>query len=372
VLAAGTFAQTTYSAIPYGVAVLAPLLRREFGLSLAETGLLVSMQLIGSLVSLIPWGIAADRFGERIVLLVGLAGSGVALLAAGSTHTFGALAVLLGVAGAAGASVQSASGRAVSHWFSPRQRGLALAIRQTAIPLSGFLVSLVLPLIGSVRWGFGTLGIAALAGAFVGAIVLREGPQPDPAPFTGPAPLRDGRLWRLSLGSSLVLAPQLCVVGFTVLLLHERRGLSTSSAAAVLAVMQFLAIGGRISAGRWSDVVGSRIEPLRRIALGAATLIAVAGLLLGAPLAVLLPVLVVGGVLAMSWNSLSFAAAVELAGHRRSGIAIGLQQTLLNVPGAAYPPLFGALVAATSWRVGLLAVALFPFAGWRVLGGLRV
>ena len=38
-LAAGTFAQTTYSAIPYGVAVLAPLLRREFGLSLAETGL---------------------------------------------------------------------------------------------------------------------------------------------------------------------------------------------------------------------------------------------------------------------------------------------------------------------------------------------
>jgi hypothetical protein len=135
--------------------------------------------------------------------------------------------------------------------------------------------------------------------------------------------------------------------------------------------MQFLAIGGRIAAGRWSDLVGSRVAPLRRIALGAAVLIGASALLLGAPLWLLLPVLVAGGVLSMSWNSLSFAAAVEIAGHRRSGIAIGLQQTLLNVPGAAYPPLFGALVAATSWRAGLAAAAVFPLAGWSVLGGLR-
>jgi hypothetical protein len=69
----------------------------------------------------------------------------------------------------------------------------------------------------------------------------------------------------------------------------------------------------------------------------------------------------------MSWNALSFAAAVELAGHGRSGLAIGLQQTFLNVPGAAYPALFGALIAATSWRAGFFVVALFPLAGRRVL-----
>jgi MFS family permease len=89
--------------------------------------------------------------------------------------------------------------------------------------------------------------------------------------------------------------------------------------------------------------------------------------LLDAPLVVLVPALVAAGVVAMSWNSLSFAAAVELAGHGRSGVAIGLQQTLLNVPGAAYPAVFGALVAATSWRVGFAVVALFPLMGWRVL-----
>jgi hypothetical protein len=89
-------------------------------------------------------------------------------------------------------------------------------------------------------------------------------------------------------------------------------------------------------------------------------------LLLAAPLWVLIPVLIVAGVLSMSWNSLSFAAVVELAGHGRSGSAIGLQQTLLNGSGAAYPGLFGALVAASSWHVGFAVVA-FPL----VAGALR-
>jgi MFS family permease len=215
--------------------VLAPALRRAYHLSLAQTGLLISMSLIGSLVSLIPWGQATDRFGERFVLLVGLLGCGASLIGAAFVHRCAALALLLALAGAAGASVQSASGRAVMHWFAPAERGLALAMRQTAIPLSGFVVSLAIPPIehaGGIAWGFGALGIACLAGAVLGALVLREGPQAEPHAQRSERPLRDRRLWTLSFGSSLVIAPQLCVVGFTVLLLHERRGLTTSAAAA--------------------------------------------------------------------------------------------------------------------------------------------
>ncbi|MDX6477277.1 MAG: hypothetical protein QOH95_2788 [Gaiellaceae bacterium] len=374
-LAAGTFAQATYSAIWFGVAVMAPFLRERDHLSLAQTGFLISSSLVGSLVSLIPWGLATDRIGERIVLFVGLVFCGATLVAAAFAHGFWALGGLLAIAGATGASVQSASGRAVLHWFAPGQRGLALAIRQTAIPLSGFAVSLALPPIvhaGGVKWGFAAMGIACLGGGVVGAIVLREGPRPDmPKDLAlGPAPIRDRRIWQLSIGSSLLIAPQLCVAGFTVLYLHERRGMSAGGAAAVLAVMQALAVVGRISAGRWSDVRGSRLGPLRAIALTAFALVTLMTLLLDAPLPLLVPVLVAAGVLSMSWNSLSFAAAVELAGHGRSGSAIGLQQTLLNGPGAAYPGLFGALVAASSWHVGFAVVAVFPLVGWRVLRAL--
>jgi sugar phosphate permease len=261
------------------------------------------------------------------------------------------------------------------HWFAPAQRGLALALRQTAIPLSGFAIALALPPLvhaGGVRRGFATMGIACVVGALVGALVLREGPRPDVPAGTalGPAPIRDRRIWQLSLGSALLIAPQLCVTGFTVLYLHERRGMSAGGAAAVLAVMQALAVVGRISAGRWSDLRASRLVPLRAIALAAFAFVTLMTILLDAPLPLLVPVLVVAGVISMSWNSLSFAAAVELAGHGRSGSAIGLQQTVLNAPASVYPGLFGALVAMSSWRVGFAVVAIFPLVGWRVLRAL--
>jgi sugar phosphate permease len=216
------------------------------------------------------------------------------------------------------------------------------------------------------------MGAACLAGAAVGGVVLREGPEHDRAAGgpLGLSPIRDKRIWRLSIGSSLLLAPQLCVAGFAVLYLHDRRGMSPGAAGAVLAVMQALAIAGRISAGRWSDVRASRLAPLRAIALTVGALVVLTTVLLDAPLPVLIPVLVVTGALSMSWNSLSFAAALELAGRGRSGSAIGLQQTLLNLPSTTYPGLFGALVAATSWHVGFAVVALFPLVGWRVLRAL--
>src|SRR5205085_7554812 len=110
VLAAGTFAQSTYSAIWFGVAVMAPLLRDRDHLSLAQTGFLISSSLVGSVVSLIPWGLATDRIGERLVLFVGLLSCGAALIGAAFANGFWILAALLMFAGAVGASVQSASG----------------------------------------------------------------------------------------------------------------------------------------------------------------------------------------------------------------------------------------------------------------------
>ena len=374
VLAAGTLAQASYSAIWFGVAVLAPALRDEHQLSLGQVGVLIAASLAGSVVSLIPWGIAADRFGERVVLGVGLAGSGVALLGAAEASSFGSLAFLLALAGLSGASVQSASGRAVMHWFAAGERGLALGIRQTAIPLGGFVASLSLPFIvaaGGTAWGLRALGLSCFVTAAVGAALLREGPTPEPPAEPLIPPLRDRAIWILSSGSALVLAPQMCVVGFTVLFLHDRRGLSPGSAAAVLAVVQALGVAGRIAAGRWSDQVRSRVRPLRRIALAISFLVAVAAALLSAPLPLLLPALVLAGALSMSWNGLSFAAAAEFAGHARSGVAIGLQQTILNGSGAIMPGLFGVLVGLTSWHVGFAVVALFPLAGWRVLAGVR-
>jgi sugar phosphate permease len=348
---------------------MAPFLRDRYGLTLGETGFLIAASLAGSVVSLVPWGYATDALGERLVLVAGVGGCGAALVAAAAVGGFWPLLTLLVVAGLLGASVQSASGRAVMAAFPPEQRGLALGIRQTAIPIAGLAVSVALPHVARVGtgWGFATLGAACLVAAVVGGAVVRD--VPAPVEEGDDAPLRDGRLWRIAVGSALVVAPQMCVVGFMVLLLHDHRGLSPGRAAAALAVVQAFGIAARIAAGRWSDVAGSRLGPLRVIALAEAVLVVACAVVVDAPLALLLPVLVVAGVLSMSWNGLAFAAAIELAGHRRSGVAIGLQQSVLNGFGAVYPGLFGALVGAKSWRVGFVAVAALPLLGRRVLRG---
>ena len=96
---------------------------------------------IGTLLTLLPWGLLADRFGERLVLGTGLGACGIATAAAGSAHTFKSLVLLVGLAGAAGASVNAASGRAVMQWFPASERGFALGVRQTAIPVGGLISS---------------------------------------------------------------------------------------------------------------------------------------------------------------------------------------------------------------------------------------
>ena len=68
----------------------------------------------------------------------------------------------------------------------------------------------------------------------------------------------------------------------------------------------------------------------------------------------------------MAWNGLSFTMAAELGG-RRSGAAIGLQQTVLSASGVGAPVAFAALVSWTSWQAAFGVAALFPLAGVRLL-----
>ena len=85
----------------------------------------------------------------------------------------------------------------------------------------------------------------------------------------------------------------------------------------------------------------------------------------------LVPALALAGGLSMAWNGLSFTAAAELAGLRRSGAAIGFQQSVLSGIGIAAPVLFAATVSGASWAAALALAALFPLAGWWGLRPLR-
>ena len=365
ILVAGTLAQASFSALSVGLPALAPALRSHYRLTLSETGVVLGAVGIGMLFTLLPWGFLADRISEQLVIALGLVLSAASLLFAGWTHTYLTLVLALFAAGAFGASVNAASGRAVMGWFPATQRGFALGVRQTAIPIGGAAAAALLPWLadaGGTKLAFVVLGCGCFIGAVVALGFIRTTPAPGADLANLADPMRDPRMWILGLGAGFYLTAQIGITGFLVLFLHEHRGVSAHSAALLLAGINVLSIGARIASGRWSDHVHTRLRPIRQIGVALTVMTAVVAVSTDAPLALLIPALVVAGCLSMAWNGLAIAAAAETASGGRVGAAIGLQQTLLGVLVAGVPPAFAA-VAGSSWRLAFALAAIGPAIG---------
>jgi len=371
VLGAGVVAQASYAMTGLGLPAIAPAIRHDFDLTLTQTGVVLAASFLGSVPTLLAWGLIADRIGERLVMSIGLTCASVALVWAGYASSFGMLVVALAVAGGAAAGVNSATGRAVMAWFRRDERGLALGIRQMAVPLGGALGAVALPLLEhhvSLRAAFMGLAGASLVGALVAFVFIRVEPADDQSALA--RPLRDRRVWLICVGSTFFVTTQLSLLGFFVLFLHDDRGVSTAVAAAALAVTQVFGGISRIALGRWSDHIRMRIVPLRRVGLGIAVSVAVLTALLDASVWILIPALVVAATFGLSWNGLSFTATAETAGRARSGAAIGLQQTFLAAGGIVAPIAFAAVVHHQSWRLAFALAAISPLVGYALLSPL--
>jgi sugar phosphate permease len=145
ILVVGLSAMIAGCAYQYGLPYLIPALRADGGLGLRQAAIVVSCPVAGLLVTLTLWGVAADRWGERVILCAGLTAAGLALLAATTVTGTPALGACFFVAGAGGASIHAASGRLILGWFAAHERGLAMGVRQTGQPLGVGLAALTLP-----------------------------------------------------------------------------------------------------------------------------------------------------------------------------------------------------------------------------------
>ena len=148
--------------------------------------------------------------------------------------------------GPSGSSVNSASGRAVMHWFAPSERGLALGIRQTAIPLGGLIVALVLP--GLAESGGSEAAFLFLAGL---AALGRDRRARRPC-----ADARDGRARaRVGRGDAARRAA-LAAVGLGAVSTSTRRSRSSGSASSSSTTSTASSDAGR--GARHRGVAGAR------------------------------------------------------------------------------------------------------------------
>src|SRR5947209_9634590 len=131
-------------------------------------------------------------------------------------------------------------------------------------------------------------------------------------------------LWRIHAGSALLMMPQTVTVTFMVIWLVRGHGWSGGAAAGAVTLTQVLGAVGRIAVGRWSDVIGSRMRPVRLIAIAAAAMLFAHALLDqgGSGDAVLLMIAI--SVIAGLDNGLEATAIAEFAGPVWSGRALGV------------------------------------------------
>ncbi|PXX64146.1 nitrate/nitrite transporter NarK [Nocardia tenerifensis] len=364
-LGLGVFAQAASAVFVNGVAFLLPALT-DRGLPLATAGLLVAMPTVGLVCTLIAWGYVVDRIGERKVLI----GGPLLMLAAGgaaaATTNDIALGALLFLGGVGAASTNGASGRLIVGWFPPHRRGLAMGIRQTAQPLGVGVGALAVPAVAAtygvpaaILVPAGMAGLAAV-GSLIGII-----DPPRPAGGGGAdASLRanpyrgDATLWRIHAVSVLLVIPQGTVWTFALLWLHRDVGWSLAAAGILVTVTQILGAAGRIGAGAWSDRVGSRLGPLRIVAVAA--VLSMAALALAAWTHMwwaAIPLLIVASVITVSDNGLAFTAVAEIAGPYWSGRGLGIQNTGQNLAMAVVAPAFGALISASGFAAAYLLAA---------------
>ncbi len=365
-------AQVAVSIIIQGVPTLAPFLQVDLGLTRAQVGLFNSALMCGSLCAMFAAGWIVDVKGERVALVGGNVVVGCFCLAMLSTESFiAALAVMFG-AGIGGAFPTPAGSKAVMGWFPLHQRGTAMGIRQTGIPVGGALAAALLPAIALAagwRTAVAAGGTACFATAALCAWAYRNPPEVAVRvkPAAGDVRVRDlltRDLWLIGLAGAVLTLGQFTLITYLALYLKETQGIPIAVSAGLLVLAQIAGAAGRILWGVGSDrLFRHRRKPALLLANVFAALGALALGWLPAPTPHWLLVLLVAAYAfnTLGWHGCWVSLLVETSGSTRQGRTVGLGMTIMYPGIILLPPLFGWFVDAThswSWAWTLLSALL--------------
>ncbi|MGH7715641.1 MAG: MFS transporter, partial [Vulcanimicrobiaceae bacterium] len=320
-------------------------------------------------------GLAVDYFGERAVLLWSGIVMGLALCAAAFMPNLWWLIGWMFVFGMAYGTSNPSGGRAILLWFTS-DRGLAMGIRQTGVPLGGVVGSLLLPVI-ALHWGYRTSIFTAGVICIIATIVCVLG-YSRPSDDFDADPLKLADVWRgmllistspvsicINLAASSLVTMQYTAVSFLAIALMTLKHAPLTVAVEAMAIFQIGAVLGRLAWGAVSDHLfnGERMGPMVLISISTLAVIPWLAQSGDAPTLAIFALAAVLGATIAAWNGLWATAQAEIGGPRLAGSAIGTSLFLIYLVGAIVPPLFGTLVDHTNFTVAWYALSIFVALG---------
>jgi MFS family permease len=248
------------------VAALSPLIMRDFGIGIADVGLLIGLYLSPGILLAFPGGKIGKRFGDKPAVVAGLmlmvaGGLMVALSPAWEMQIGGRL-----LAGVGGVVLNVLMSKMVTDWFAGKEIATAMGIFVNSWPVGIALALVVLPPIAEATSLTGAMLFVtglAVAGLFLLAVLYRapeaaaaanDGSAPAPSKLVGvglAAVITAGLIWGL-YNAALGM-----VFGFGTAMLAER-GWSNSAASSVTGVALWMVAVSVPLGGIIADRTGRR------------------------------------------------------------------------------------------------------------------
>ncbi len=345
-----------------------PALRAEFGLSSGEVGYLTGLTFALGGLLVVVFSILADRFGRRLMLMVGtLAAAVFSALHVVATGLV-ALAVVRTCAIGFSGLVFPTTGALVAEEAPARIRGLMVGLLQIAVPL-GWLLAAIIGAVVLDDWGWRALFLAAILGlpaALLVRIHVRESPLVQPS--TG-GTWRLGRLfaagmWRrtvplflaqgcfaLAFGGGFILMP---------LYLHDELGFGPAESGVLVAVANAMGLLGYLATAWVGEFHWTRRNTIAVATFAAAVAFAVFVLFARGHLAVLAAYALLTFFL-LGTSAVKFPYIAELYPSELRATGIAFASSLAIHSGLAFgPAIVGALVDHVGWSQALLLGGALP------------
>jgi MFS family permease len=228
------------------VAAVAPLLSREFGVSLADIGVLIGLYFAPGVALAMPGGAIGQRFGDKATsigaLVLMLAGSvAMAFAASWSVQIAGRL-----VAGVGGVILSVQLTKMLTDWFAGKEIATAMAIFVNSWPAGVAISLLLMPLIGT-SYGVGAVHLSVAAFSFCGMVLLAVAYRsPEDTAVASTTNLRlDRNAATAMIAAGLIWG--LFNVGFAVIFsfgpsMLVERGWSIAAAGSTISIVLWLAV----------------------------------------------------------------------------------------------------------------------------------
>jgi sugar phosphate permease len=323
------------------IPVIVPILH----ISMKQAGAYMSAFYLGYLITQIPSGILADRFGVRAVLGFALVLAGGAQWAMGSITSFETGFWLRFIIGLGSGAVMSSCARAVVEWFPAKERGTAFGILIAGLPMGVLLANYIVPALNAAfNWqvAYHIIGVAVVTlGVLVYSFIRSTVEEKQEQSLLGgiPAFFTNRDLILLGLAGSCLLWMEIGFVSWANAYIKNQLGFSVKEAGLVLICYS---VGGVLAcpvSGWLSDLVGNRKEIMIGSYLLAAPLTVVFGY--QKSLKMLIIVAFIYGFCSYCANPHLGILVVEKAGKNRAATATGISNVMFQLSSMIGPFILG-------------------------------